>query len=257
VNKPQPETAWLESAVHAPTEDLDTVIRAAADRALTEDLALALLRRRDLPAQVVEALGKNLAVARLRTVRYALITHQRTPRHISLPLLRHLYPFELMKLAVVPHLAADLKRAAEEALITKSASLSSGERLALAKQGSSRIAAEMLLDSEPRVTSAALGNPRLTEAGVVLALSSPKSPPHLAPAVCHHSQWRLRNEVRTAALRSEFTPLAHAIDFASRIPLAQLKDVLSQSKLSEQVKQYLLQIAEKHTSGNRVRSTGY
>jgi len=249
MSKPQTEGSWLEAAVHAPIDDVETLTRAASERTLTEDLALTMLRRRDLPGKIIEALGKNLAVARFRTVRYALLTHQRTPRHISLPLLRHLYPFELMKLAVVPHLPADLKRAAEGALITKSASLSTGECLTLAKQGSSRIAAEMLL-AEPKVTSAALDNPRLTEDGVVDALISPKTPPHLAPAVCHHSRWRLRTEVRTAALRCEFTPLAHAIDIARDLPLAQLREVLSQSKMTEKVKQYLVQTAEKRKNRN-------
>jgi hypothetical protein len=237
---------WLSSvAVNAPVEDVETLKRAASDRTLPEELALVLLRRRDLPTQVAEALGKNIAVARLCTVRWALITHQRTPRHISLPLLRHLYPFELMKLAVVPQLAADLKRAAEEALIAKSASLSSGERLALAKQGSSQVAAAMLLDTESRVTSAALDNPRLTEAGVVAALIDPESPQHLAPAVCHHPKWRVRVEVRLAALRNGFTPLARAIEFAASLRLPQLKDVLAQSRLPNQIKTYLLQTAEK------------
>src|SRR3569832_2228901 len=117
---PSQSSDWLASAVHASIEDLEKLTRAASDRGLTEELALTLLQRRDLPAPIVEALGKNTAISRLRTVRWSLITHQRTPRHISLPLLRHLYPFELMKLAVVPQLAADLKRAAEEALIAKS-----------------------------------------------------------------------------------------------------------------------------------------
>jgi hypothetical protein len=239
---------WLVNAVNAPIDDIDTLKRAASDRALSEELALVLLRRRDLPAQVAEALGKNIGVARMRTVRWSLLTHQRTPRHISLPLLRHLYPFELVKLAVVPQLAADLKRAAEEALIAKSASLSSGERLALAKQGSSQVAAAMLLDAESRVTSAALDNPRLIEAGVVAALIDPKSPQHLAPAVCHHSKWRVRVEVRLAALRNEFTPLARAIEYASNLPVSQLKDILAQSRLPEQIKTYLLQTAEKKMS---------
>jgi hypothetical protein len=239
---------WLATAVNAPVQDVEALKRAASDRALPEELALVLLRRRDLPAQVAEALGKNIAVARLRMVRWSLITHQRTPRHISLPLLRHLYPFELMKLAVVPQLAADLKRAAEEALIAKSASLSSGERLALAKQGSSQVAAAMLLDTESRVTFAALDNPRLTEAGVVAALIDPKSPQHLAPAVCHHSKWRVRLEVRLASLRNGFTPLARAIEYAATLPMPQLKDILAQSRLPEQIKTYLLQTAQKKMS---------
>jgi hypothetical protein len=240
-----PSPDWLAGAVHASIDDLETLTRAASDRGLTEELALALLQRRDLPSPVVEALGKNTAISRLRTVRWSLIIHQRAPRHISLPLLRHLYPFELMKLAVVPQLAADLKRAAEEALIAKSASLSSGERLALAKQGSNALAASLLLDGEQRVMAAALQNPRLTEEGVVRALIHPESPAHLAPAVCHDSKWRVRHEVRVAALRCEFTPLAYAIDFSSKIALAQLKDVLAQSRLSDPIKQYLLQTAER------------
>jgi hypothetical protein len=242
------DSDWLVAAVHASTDDVDTLVRAATDRALTEELALALLQRRDTPSAVVEALGKNAAVSRLRTVRWSLITHQRAPRHISLPLLRHLYPFELMKLAVVPQLAADLKRAAEEALITKSASLSSGERLALAKQGSNALAATLLLDPEPRIMAAALQNPRLTEEGVVRALVHPESPAHLAPAVCHDRKWRVRHEVRIAALRCEFTPLAYAIEFSSKLSSAQLKDVLAQSELSDQVKQYLLQTAERRAA---------
>lgn len=236
---------WLAGAVHVSIEDIETLTRAASDRGLTEELALTLLQRRDLPASVVEALGKNTAISRLRTVRWSLITHQRAPRHISLPLLRHLYPFELMKLAVVPQLAADLKRAAEEALIAKSASLSSGERLALAKQGSNALAAALLLDPEQRIMAAALQNPRLTEEGVVRALVHPESPAHLAPAACHDVKWRVRHEVRIAALRCEFTPLAYAIDFASKLSPAQLKDVLAQSKLSDQIKGYLLQAAER------------
>jgi hypothetical protein len=236
---------WLAAAVSAPVEELETLLRAASELALSEELALTMLRRRDLPAHVVEALGKNVVVSRLRTVRWALITHQRAPRHTSLPLLRHLYPFELMKLALVPQLATDLKRAAEEALTTKSGSLSSGERLSLARQGSTRIASALLLDTEPRVMSAALDNPRLAEEGVVRGLLHAKATAHLVHAVCHHKQWRLRPEVRNAALRCEFTPLASAIDFASKLPLLQLKDILSQSKLPEQIKVYLLQVAEK------------
>ncbi len=248
---PPRSSDWLAGAVHASMEDLETLTRAASDRGLTEELALTLLQRRDLPGAVVEALGKNVAVSRLRTVRWSLITHQRAPRHISLPLLRHLYPFELMKLAVVPQLAADLKRAAEEALITKSASLSSGERLALAKQGSNALAAALLMDTEQRIMAAALQNPRLTEEGVVRALVHPDSPAHLAPAVCHDAKWRVRHEVRIAALRCEFTPLAHAIDFASKLPPAQLKDVLAQSKLSGPIKGYLLQSAQRRTQRAR------
>ena len=50
--------------------------------------------------------------------------------------------------------------------------------------------------------------------------------------------------MRIAALRCEFTQLAYSIEFSSKLSSAQLKDVLAQSELSDQVKQYLLQTAE-------------
>ncbi len=57
--------------------------------------------------------------------------------------------------------------------------------------------------------------------------------------------------MRIAALRCEFTPLAYAIDFSSKLSPAQLKDVLAQSRLSDQVKEYLLQTAERRTQRAR------
>lgn len=242
---------WLPAAVLAPVHDVKTLERAAKESGLNEELALALLRRRDLPGTVIEKLARNERVARLRAVRHAVVCHQHTPRHISLPLLRHFYPFELMKLALIPQLPADLKRAAEEALVAKSAALSAGERLTLAKRGSSRLAAELVLDADPRVSEAALKNPRLTEEGVVRALLDPRAPSHFSVAVCHDRKWRLRSEVRVAALRCEFTPLAHAIDFAGNLREEQLSQVLAQSKLPLRIREYLLQTAAHRTAWRR------
>src|SRR6185437_3556555 len=101
---------------------------------------LALLERRDLPPQALEQLMRNSAVAKLRKVRLALITHPHTPRHVSVPNIRHLYIFELMQIALMPSLAADLKRAAEEALLSRLATISSGERFTLAKRAAGRVA---------------------------------------------------------------------------------------------------------------------
>ena len=69
------------AAVSSPT--------AAPTLKLTEDLALALLERRDLPPETLEQLGKDPAALRSRKVCVALAAHPRTPRHLALRLLRH------------------------------------------------------------------------------------------------------------------------------------------------------------------------
>ena len=68
----------------------------AADAVLSEEVALSLLKRPDLPAETLEQLAKNRSAAKHRKVRLALVGHPKTPRRISLPLLRQLYTFDLM-----------------------------------------------------------------------------------------------------------------------------------------------------------------
>jgi hypothetical protein len=206
---------------------------------LTEDLALAILKRGDLLAQDVESLSKNTALLKSRKVRLALAAHPRAPRRIALRLLRELYTFDLMHFSQMPAAAADLKRTADELLVARLASISLGERISLARRCSERVAAALLHDKESRVWQTAMENPRLTEAGVVKALQRPGATPGFVEAVCRHQKWSPRPEIRLALLRNPHTPLARALEFARRMSPAQLRDVLYASRLPEKIKAYL------------------
>src|SRR3974390_2077598 len=52
----------------------EELLRTAADSALTEDRFLALLKRGDLPAEVLERLAENSAALKLQKVKLALAT---------------------------------------------------------------------------------------------------------------------------------------------------------------------------------------
>jgi len=225
----------------------------AADAALTEDLALGLLKRADVTAEALEQLGKNGSVLKSRKVKLALVEHPKTPRHISLPLVRQLYTFDLMQVALTPVVPADIKLAADEALCNRMETISSGEKLSLAHRASGRVAGELLLDGEARVVQAALENSRLTESAIVRALTRHEASAAFVEAVCHHRQWSLRREVRVALLRSEKTPMARAVEFARTMPAAQVREILHNSRLPGNIKAYLLTDIEKRTSGNGVR----
>jgi hypothetical protein len=228
----------LDEAIHS--TDPETLLAAASDPALTEDLALALLKRTDLPADALERLAKNGSVIKGRKVRLALICHPRTPRHVSLPMIRHLYTFDLMNVALAAVTPADVKRVADEALVTRVPTISSGERLTLARRASAAVAAALLSDKEPRVMKTALDNPRLTEAAIVKAVNTRTVTEAMIQAVCHHPKWSLRHEVQLALLRNEKTPLARALQFAQRLAAAQLREVLQQSRLPAAAKAYLI-----------------
>ena len=233
----------LESLIQH--RDADVLIAVAADIRMTEELALAFLTRRDLPELALDRLSRNGRVMKHRKVLTALVRHPRTPRHVSLPLARRLYTFELMQLALTPALAADLKMVIEEAIISRLESVTSGERLSLARRASTRVTAALLLDPETRVVEAALLSPYLTEAWIVRALMREEAPPHLAQMVARHPKWSLRREVRLALLRNPHTPLARAIAIADSLSPREVREALDLSRLPQNVRAYLEKLVER------------
>jgi hypothetical protein len=215
------------------------VISSAADPALTADLALALVKDRDLSSEAIEQISKNAAVMKSRKVRLALAGHPRVPRRIALRLIRELYTFDLMQFSLLPAVAADLKHVADELLVARLASITLGERISLARRSSPMVAGALLFDRESRVWQTALENPRLAESALVKALLRPSALPAFVKAICHHAKWSVRPEIRMALLRNEYTPLARALEFARRLAPAQLRDVLHSSRLPEKIKTYL------------------
>jgi len=227
----------------------DDLSRQAVDAGLSEEAALEFLRTHDVSPNVLEQLGKNGNVLKHRKVKLALVEHPKTPRHVSLPLVRQLYTFDLMEVALTPTVPADVKLAADQALCNRMETVSSGEKLTLAHRASGRVAGELLLDAEVRVMQAALQNSRLTEAAIVRALMRPEAPIALVEAVTHHPQWSLRREVRLALLRNEKTPMARAVEFARGIPAGELREILQGSQLPGNVKAFLLADLEKRGQG--------
>ena len=192
-----------------------------------------------MSSEQIDEISRHAGVMKSRKVRMAVACHQKTPRRIALRIIRELYTFELMQFALMPVVMADLKRFADELLLSRLSSIPLGERISLARRSSTLVAGALLLDKEMQVWQPALENPRLTEVGIVRALQRTNATPAFVGAVSHHPKWSLRNEVQMALLRNAHTPLAKAMEFARRIPPQQLRDILHASRLPEKIKSYL------------------
>jgi hypothetical protein len=245
---PEASAASLPEAVRSTSHE--ALAEAASDPALTEDLALVLLRRSDLPTQVLDRLSRNGGVMKSRKVKLALVEHPRTPRNISIPLVRHLFTFDLMQVALTPVVPADIKMAAEDSLINRLERLSQGERLSLAHRASGRVAAVLLLDRESRVIQAALGNARLTGSGVIKALMRRGAPEAFVRAVCHHPKWSPAREIRIALLRNGKAPVSRALEFSRSLPPAVVREILHGSHLPAATKKGLLKDVAERSGGS-------
>ncbi len=181
---------------------------------LGEDAALAVLKNPHISSDALAQLARSPVAAKSRKVLLGVVEHRRTPRHVSIPLLRRMFTFDLVRLTMTSTIPADIKRAAEEQIIARMESLPTGQKISLARQASGRIAAELLQEADVRVVSPALENPQLTEALVVQALMKKDAPEQLFILVSNHGKWSLRREVQIALLRSEKTPRERAQEFA-------------------------------------------
>jgi len=244
-----PADADMGTLIHDLSHEVLAAV--AADARLSEDLALALLNRRDLSREVLEALSRNGQVARQRKVRMAIVMHPQTPRHVSVPTIRHIHTFELMQVALLPAVPPDVRRAAEDALISRVANISSGERFNLARRSSGRVAASLLLDKEERIMQAALANPQMTEMWITKALKAGTGTDRLAPAVSRHQKWSFRNDVKAALLGNRHTPPARLIHLAAELPVNLIKDVLRNGGLGQQARNSLLAVLEKRRTGGK------
>src|SRR6202047_2517259 len=137
----------LEEAAQSPTASASPptlatadLLRTATAPPLTEDFALAILKRADLPPEIIEQLAKNTNALKSRKATIALASHPHTPRHVSVPLARQFYTFDLMKVALSPTVPADVKVAVDDILISRLTTVTTRDRLTLARRASGRVA---------------------------------------------------------------------------------------------------------------------
>ena len=168
-----------------------------------------------------------------------MAAHARTPRRIALRLIRELYTVELMQFSLRPGAPADLRRVADQQLITRLPSITLGERSALARRCSASVCAALVCVRESRVWQTGLQNPRLTQTAVVRALMRAETTAAFVEAMCRDEKWSVRPEIRMALLSNAHTPLGRALAFARGLTPTQLRDLLRDSRLPEKIKEYL------------------
>jgi hypothetical protein len=193
---------------------------------LNQDRLLQDLARPSITATEISAIAKSATATKSAKVALAIILHPRTPTHIAIPLLRRMFTFDAMKVSLTPALAGSIKRAAEDQILVRLESLSSGEKISLAKRASGRVASALLQEPDERIISPALDNPRMTEALVFQALVKAQAPEALFRIVSASPKWAAQREVCVALVRSPKTPLERAKEFARSFSKEFLQEIV-------------------------------
>ena len=209
---------------------------------LTEEHLQVLLSRKNLHQTFLGELAARAWLWRSYPVKLALVRHPHTPRSTSLALVRHLYLFDLLKVATTPGAPMEVRRGAEEAVAARVTALSVGERLSLARQGTSRIVCALLADSERRVFRTALENSRLTEEGVVKSLANERLAPEVVECIAAHPRWSLRYEVRLALIRHPATSLGRVLALVEQVRRNDLANLTADRRMPANRRHYLTRL---------------
>jgi hypothetical protein len=244
---PEPATD-VERARSASGDELKSLVRDAREKvllALLENPSLeephvaALLGRLDVSANVLSAVSAQSKWVSREPVRLALARHPRTPKRVALSILRQLFLFDLARLSLLPSAPADIRRAAEEAILARVPHLPIGEKLALARRGPARVAGALLAEGHPQAIKLALDNAFLTESQVLKVLAKAGVPERSVAAIAQHRKWSRMYTVRVALVRNPGTPAARVMAILPDLTLRDLKDLAGLESLPLHVRRYI------------------
>lgn len=244
----------LKSLVHDAREEI--LLALLENPSLEEPHVTTLLGRLDLPTNVLSAIAAEAKWTSREGVRLALARHPRTPRRIALSMLRQLFLFDLARLSLLPSAPADIRRAAEEAILARVAHLPVGEKLTLARRGPSRVAGALLAEGHPQAIKLALDNAFLTESQVLKVLAKSGVPERAVAAIAQHRKWSRMYNVRVALVRSPATPAPHVMAVLPDLTLRDLKDLARLESLPPHVRRYIEEELRRRSkrAGNRASS---
>lgn len=238
-----------EQAACAPRHLLDKFFKETAKEVLLalarnpnlqEQDLLRLLERKDLPGEVVREIAAHKETARNYSVRLALTRHPKTPRLASLPLLKFLFLFDLVRVCQTPAVPADVKIAAEDNILKRMETIPRGEKITLARRAPGRVAAALMLTTDGELIRAALDNSFLTEAHLFRVLSLKNLRPVVVEAIAQHEKWSYRYHVRLALVRNPLTPLQRVLSFLPDLAVSDLRAVCLDRRMPEPVRAYVL-----------------
>jgi hypothetical protein len=228
----------------------ESVLRSLLDNPAFDGTHICLLlERKDLSGLLLEEISKRKTWRAAYRVRLGLASHPHTPRLIAMRLLRELHLMDLVRISLLTTSPMELRRLAEERILTQLAQLPLGQKITLARRGSTRIAAGLVLHGPEQVASVALNNSFLTESQLLKTLTKETLPAGIVAAVANHDKWPKLINVRVALLRHPKISSHDVPALLPGLPRRDIEDLLGLSRLQENVR-VILQEELKHRKNN-------
>lgn len=200
--------------------------------ALNENHLFMMLKRHDLPEELVKSICRLSLTESSHNLKAALARHPRLPAPQLLGLLPHLHLFELLNICLLPDTSPDQKLAAERAIIQRLPATPLGNRMTLARRGTAVLLEALVKEGDARILELCLSNPRLKEGTLYQFLRGGRADAETISMVARSPRWRNRPNIREAILTNQKTPLIWFTLWLPAMRPAELRRLISSNRLS-------------------------
>jgi hypothetical protein len=156
-----------------------------------------------------------------------------------------LYLFDLVRLSLLPSAPADIKRVAEEIVISRVPQIPVGQKLTLARRGPARVAGAIIAEGHAQAVKLGLNNPYLTESQILKVLNKMGIPERVVVAIAEHPKWGLQYNVSIALVRNPQTPFHIVQTLLPRLKPNDLRELAAMldvtPRLRKQIEEHLTQ----------------
>lgn len=219
--------------------DTGVLLAVLDNPALDEAQLCLLLERKNLASEILAEVARRKPLLKAYRVKRGLAFHPRTPRLVTLRLLKDLYLMDVVQLTLSPAIPTELKLNAEEQLIARLPQLPLGQKITLARRGPARLGGALLVDGHAQIVSIVLDNPYLTEAQILKALAREKLPPIVVQAVAQHRKWSSAYNIRLALVRHPASSLSTVLAYLPELTVSDLRELASPGIVPESLRNYL------------------
>lgn len=227
----------IASYLHDPSP---RVIRALLEnRRLTEEDVLIIVKRKNLPSDILEKVFKDKRWSESYPVRLALARNPRSPLSVSLTIARYLRIFDLEEITRSHFIPLVFRHKVEMIINERIPTMPLGNKKTLAKKAAGSVLLKLLLDANAEVVKLGLNNPHITEGHLFKVISRTDTRAETILMIAKHPNWSSRSLIRFSLARNAHTPLSFSVRFLSEMKIMELRELHADPSVPMTIKPFL------------------
>jgi len=215
------------------------ILASLENRNISEEQVLVIVKRKNLPAKILETIARDKRWAESYPVRLALARNPKSPLSVSLMMARYLRLFDLEEITRSHFVPLVFRHKVELIINERIPTMPLGNKKTLAKKAAGGVLLKLLMDPEAEVVKLCLNNPHITEGHLFKVISRADTRAETILMIAGHPNWSSRPLIRFSLTRNAHTPLSLSVRFISEMKIMDLRELYADPSAPITIKPFI------------------